>query len=99
MSTKFYLYVSPFNGIELYGQKGYEFFHFIRKDSYLNPPHLNLEGARIRYDFVQYGWREITPAQAKEVLRDIWCNTTYIWAYEQALKDNALEMINNAINS
>lgn len=97
MSTKFYLYVLPFNhGIELYGQKGYEFFHFIRKDSYLNPPHLDLNGARVRYDFVQCGWREITPAQAKEVLRDMWCENTYIYTYAQMMKEKALDMINNA---
>lgn len=96
MSTNFYVYTSVYGTIELYGEKGYEFFHFIRKDSYFKPSHLDLEGPRVRYDFVQCGWRKITPAQAKEVLRDMWCNTTYIWAYEQALKEKALDMIANA---
>lgn len=93
--AKFYVYV--FSGtIQLYGEKGYEFFYFIRKDSFLNPSRLNLEGNRVRYDFVQCGWREITAAQVKEVLRDMWCENTYIWAYAQAMKEKALEMINAA---
>lgn len=95
MAAKFYLY--NFNGtVKLYGKKGYEFFHFIWKKSYFCNE-FNLDGPRILYEFIDYGWREITSAQATEVLRDMWPKSTaYIWAYEAAQKEKALKMIQEA---
>ena len=64
---KFYMYKSLRGEISLYGAKGYTFFHVEKKNSY----NILLDEPRIRYDFVEYGWKEISANQAAEILRDL----------------------------
>lgn len=64
---KFYVYIDLNGKVSLYGHKGYTFFHIEKRSSY----ELRLDEPRIRYEFKDYGWREISANQAAEILRDL----------------------------
>ena len=64
---KFYVYIDLRGEVSVYGHKGYTFFHIEKKNSY----ELRLDEPRIRYEFTDYGWKEISADQAAEILNNL----------------------------